>query len=122
MKFAEWLEQKLKDTGMSQSDLARELEITRAAVNNMLSGKTQSPSIETMLKLAVIFQVPIEQVYKAAGVPLSRSQIEEIDEEIQYVLSQMSPGAKKMALELLKTFSKNSSRGKVKVGKAKANV
>jgi transcriptional regulator with XRE-family HTH domain len=71
MRFSDWLVKKLNDKGWSQSDLARKLEMSRQAINNLLSEQSKAPSMDTMQKLASVFEVSVEEVYKAAGVPLS---------------------------------------------------
>lgn len=46
---------------MTQEELAEKLSVTRQAISNYETGKTQ-PDIETLNKIASIFEVSIEEV------------------------------------------------------------
>jgi len=50
-----------KEKGMTQDELAEKLNVTRQAVSNWEQGKAQ-PDIETLTKLAEIFDVSVEQI------------------------------------------------------------
>ena len=50
-----------EEKGMTQDDLAEKLNVTRQAVSNWENGKTQ-PDIETLTRLAEIFDVSVERI------------------------------------------------------------
>ena len=50
-----------KEKGMTQDELAEKLCVTRQAVSNWEMGKTQ-PDVETLTKLAEIFDVSVERI------------------------------------------------------------
>ena len=50
-----------KEKGMTQDELAEKLNVTRQAVSNWETGKTQ-PDIETLTRLAEIFDVSVERI------------------------------------------------------------
>ena len=50
-----------EEKGMTQDELAEKLNVTRQAVSNWETGKTQ-PDIETLTKLAEIFDVSVERI------------------------------------------------------------
>jgi len=50
-----------EERGMTQDELAEKLNVTRQAVSNWETGKTQ-PDIETLTKLAEIFDVSVERI------------------------------------------------------------
>lgn len=50
-----------EERGMTQDELAEKLNVTRQAVSNWETGKTQ-PDIETLTQLAEIFDVSVERI------------------------------------------------------------
>lgn len=50
-----------EERGMTQDELAEKLNVTRQAVSNWETGKTQ-PDIETLTRLAEIFDVSVERI------------------------------------------------------------
>lgn len=50
-----------EEKGMTQDELAEKLNVTRQAVSNWETGKTQ-PDIETLTRLAEIFDVSVERI------------------------------------------------------------
>jgi len=50
-----------QDKGINQSQLAEQLHVTRQAVSNWETGKTQ-PDIETLTQMAEFFEVSVEQL------------------------------------------------------------
>jgi len=50
-----------KEKGMTQDELAEKLNVTRQAVSNWETGRTQ-PDIETLTKLAGVFDVSVERI------------------------------------------------------------
>lgn len=56
-----------KAKGLSQEQLAEQLNVTRQAVSNWECGKTQ-PDIQTLQKLSEVLEVPVEElIYGAAS-------------------------------------------------------
>ena len=50
-----------EERGMTQDELAEKLNVTRQAVSNWETGKTQ-PDIETLTRMAEIFDVSVERI------------------------------------------------------------
>ena len=50
-----------EERGMTQDELAEKLNVTRQAVSNWETGKTQ-PDIETLTRLAEIYDVSVERI------------------------------------------------------------
>ena len=50
-----------EEKGMTQAELAEELNVTRQAVSNWETGRTQ-PDIETLTRLAEVFDVSVERI------------------------------------------------------------
>ena len=66
-KFSDWLEQELKERGMSQSELARKAGVTRAAINGVLSG-ARGPGVNLIKGIARAFNIPAEEVFRHADI------------------------------------------------------
>ncbi len=65
--FSEWLWEQMVKHEWSQVDLARHANITKQAVNNYLNND-RIPKKDAMEKLAHALKLPVETLYRAAGV------------------------------------------------------
>jgi transcriptional regulator with XRE-family HTH domain len=64
--FAIWLEEQLKEQGISQSELARRAGVTRGAINNILQGE-RGPGVDLSNGIAKALGLPEEMVLRVAG-------------------------------------------------------
>lgn len=67
MSFVELVKQEMGKRGWNESDLAREAEMSRQAINFLLSGRTKSPTIDTIKQIARAFRLPVDEFARAAG-------------------------------------------------------
>ena len=58
-KAAAFIEEKRKEKGLTQQQVAEALHVTRQAVSKWEQGKSL-PDVDTLLHLAELFQVPVE--------------------------------------------------------------
>ena len=68
-----------EERGMTQDELAEKLNVTRQAVSNWETGKTQ-PDIETLTRLAEIFDVSVERIIYGSE---RKEKIVHINREVQ---------------------------------------
>ena len=68
-----------EEKGMTQDELAEKLNVTRQAVSNWETGKTQ-PDIETLTRLAEIFDVSVERIIYGSE---RKEKIVHINREVQ---------------------------------------
>ena len=69
MTLAEFVDLKMKEKGLTRLELERRSGVTDSHIGAVLSGKTQNPSLNTLLALAKGLDVhPIEVFKAAAGV------------------------------------------------------
>ena len=61
MTLGEKIREARRKCGLSQEQLAEQLHVTRQAVSNWETGKTQ-PDIDTLTQLASIFDVSVERI------------------------------------------------------------
>jgi len=119
MEFVHWLEAKMEEDGLSQSDLARKTGLTRQAINHLLNGKSKTPSIDTMKKLADAFHTPVENIYEIAGMSLMDSQdLSALTRAIVYVLDKLPPEDQEEVLEYAKhRLNRSKKNGSTKNAK-----
>jgi len=120
LRFAEWLQAEMDKRGWSQSDCARAADLNRAVINKLLSGKSR-PQPLTLLALAGGFKIPVEAVYRAAGLLPESTDGDEMTEELLHTFhSIQSPQRKATVLMLLKALvaeEENEQRGDSPKGK-----
>lgn len=85
--FAVWLMEEMKVRDWTQADLARSTGLTRQAISYFFSGKSKAPNDDSLHRIAHAFKLPVEQVYRAAGIipkpPETNETIEQILHETQ---------------------------------------
>ncbi|HEX2697954.1 MAG TPA: helix-turn-helix transcriptional regulator [Anaerolineales bacterium] len=88
----------------SQADLARFADLNRAVVNKLLNGKTRAqPS--TLEAIARAFKLPVESLYRAAGLLPDLPENESLLQEISHIVQQIrNPQRKATALALLRAL------------------
>lgn len=99
--FPEWLQSELDKRSWSQAELAYSAGISRAVVNKLLNRKT-FPQPDTLQAIARAFKIPVETVYRAAGLLPKESESEKFEAEILHKLKLIkSPERRKTAIRLL---------------------
>lgn len=94
-----------EERGMTQDELAEKLNVTRQAVSNWETGKTQ-PDIETLTRLAEIFDVSVERIIYGSE---RKERIVHVDRNIQIGPKEgLSMGA---ALAMIISYAKWQSIG-----------
>ena len=97
--FANWLEAIIRESGMSQSDLARRSGLSRQAISAYLNQKRTKPDEEALQALARGLQLPVETVYEKAGL-LSKSPPEtELQRQLVYLYNQLPDDEKQRLVE-----------------------
>lgn len=52
-----------KAKGISQSELSRRSGVTRCTINILENGKIQNPSVKNAIKISMVLETPIEELY-----------------------------------------------------------
>jgi len=114
LRFIEWLQTEMDKRGWSQSDCARACDLNRAVINKLLNGKCK-PQPATLMAIARGFKIPLETVYRAAGLLPPSSDGDETTLEVIHIFQSLqSPQRKATALMLLKALvaeEENQLRG-----------
>jgi transcriptional regulator with XRE-family HTH domain len=116
-KFSEWLQSEMDQRGWSQSDCARAADLNRAVINKLLNGKC-NPQPATLAAIARGFKIPVEAVFRAAGLLPANPNYDDTAEQLMYTFrSIQSPQRRSTAIMLLKalvTEEENERRNDLK--------
>lgn len=100
--FADWLLEQMRTRKLSQSEFARRASLTRQAISYYTTGKSKQPDEFALRKIAAALQIPPEEVYRAAGIPLSQSVQNPIVNQITYLTSHLPESEQQDILEFVK--------------------
>lgn len=110
-KFPDWLQSELDKRQWSQADLAYSAGISRAVVNKLLNRKTY-PQPDTLQAIARALKIPVETIYRAAGLLPKESEAETFEAEILHKLKLIKdPERRKTAIRLLKALMDEEENG-----------
>jgi transcriptional regulator with XRE-family HTH domain len=110
-KFPDWLQSELDKRQWSQADLAYSAGISRAVVNKLLNRRTY-PQPDTLQAIARAFKIPVETVYRAAGLLPQESEVDSFAAEIIYKLKLIkNPERRKTAIRLLNALIDEEKSG-----------
>jgi transcriptional regulator with XRE-family HTH domain len=103
-KFNDWLVREMSKRGWSQSDLARSSELNRAVINKLLNGQSL-PRPSTLEAISRALKVPVEKVFRVAGllpeIPENDGYLEEVIHHIRQI---QDPQRKATLLLLIKAL------------------
>ena len=113
LRFSEWLQSELDRRGWSQSDCARSANLNRAVINKLLSGKSK-PQPSTLAAIARAFKIPVETVFRAAGLLPPNTDHDDSTQELMYIFKSIQSPRRKatpnMLLKALITEEENEQR------------
>ncbi len=119
LRFSEWLQMELDKRGWSQSDCARSASLNRAVINKLLNGKSR-PQPSTLVAIARAFKIPIETVYRAAGLLPPNTDHDDSTQELMHIFKSIqSPQRKATAVILLKALVAEEENERRNDGKGK---
>jgi transcriptional regulator with XRE-family HTH domain len=119
LRFSDWLQSEMDKRGWSQSDCARSADLNRAVINKLLNGKSR-PQPSTLIALARGFKIPVETVYRAAGLLPPSIDGDDTTEEFIYIFNSIqSPQLRITAIRLLKALISEEENERHRVGKGK---
>ena len=86
-EFREWFISQMVEKDLKQADIMRMTGLTRSAISQLANGII-SPSSETCGKLAKALKLPVEEVYRKAGIlkPVAKQTAQ--TEELLYLFEQ----------------------------------
>jgi transcriptional regulator with XRE-family HTH domain len=108
--FAEWLVFEALARDWTQADLARKSGLNRAVISKILSDKSD-PSPETCKALARALKLPIEEVYRAAGLLPPIPEADENIKKAENYFRNYKPETVQRALVLLEVLRIEEEKG-----------
>jgi len=97
------IQERLLELGMSQTELARRIGISRERVSQMIHGKIKRPSGDILRSIAEVLNIPLLDLYADLGEPLPSA--ESIAPGLVWAISQLDDDAQdilyRVALSLL---------------------
>lgn len=100
--FGDWLLAQMKAQKLSQSEFARRAGLTRQAISYYTTGKSKQPDEFALQKIAAALKIPPEEVYRAAGIPLSKSTENKIISQITHLALDLPEAEQQDILEFVK--------------------
>jgi len=99
--FVEWLEKEMAERNLSQSELARRSGVTRSAINGVLTGY-RNPGPELCESIARAFKIAPEIVFRKAGILPPKPSKDNLTEEAEFLLSQLTEPQRKQAVKFIR--------------------
>ena len=119
--FSKWLQREMDQREWSQSELARRAGIDRQLIWGYLNSKVTKPDEAILQKIARAFKIPVEEVYRAAGILPPKPTTDEWIEKITHVTNELPDDEKErvyqyaeMLREQLEKKSKEKGAKKTK--------
>lgn len=103
--FSDWLVVTLEEKGWSQADLARQAEVSPAAISDIISGR-RNVGKNTAKAIAKALKLPPEQVFREAGIlPKGKDDNDPWAEEMSHKLKLLSPRVRDMAARIINALA-----------------
>ena len=109
--FSEWLREEMKRRGLNQSDLARAANVTRAAINGIMTG-ARGPGQDLCNAIAQAFSMPPEEVFRKAGLLPPSHDKSPLTKEADFLMSTMSEAKQKQAVEYIRFLAQQEEQEK----------
>jgi len=101
--FPVWIKNELKSKGLTQADLVKSSGISNAQISRIIN-KHNQPTAETLIAIARGLQVPANEVFQAAGLLPSATEITPLMERAIYYLSHLGPEDQERAVLYLEVL------------------
>lgn len=113
-RFANWLKGQLQERNWSQADLARASGLNKQTVHYYLTKSAKPPHVHALTQIAYALELPLEQVYRAAGSLPRPPEIDETIEKILHELEDMSEQDRQEVLAFIRMEKKLHKQRKKK--------
>ena len=110
MQFAGWLKAELEERGWNQADLCRASRLSTALVSRIMTG-VRNPGPNACKSMAKALGVPVEVVYKQAGLLPLTGERNKRREMIEFLAEQMNDEEYQDLLDYIKFRLSKSKRG-----------
>lgn len=113
--FSDWLENQIRERGISPADLSRSSGKAPAILSRVLNGE-RNPAPETIAAICNGLGIPVEEGYRAAGlIPFKQKADEAIERGKHTLENYRSPETRERALEYLEFLRVQEEKGEYDV-------
>lgn len=114
--FSDWLLEQLRERKWSQAQLARASGLTPQAISNYINRNVQKPDEDALAALARGLKLPVQTVYRAAGMYLpSQSNFDEETEQMVHIFEQLTEEDQEAVLGLAHFLvSRRTAKGRTR--------
>lgn len=99
--FADWLVLEMGERDWSQSDLARAASVTPTAISDIIK-RRREPGPSLCQGIAAAFELPLEIVYRKAGLLPPKPEVDEQIDEILHEAAQLTPAEREELLAFIR--------------------
>jgi transcriptional regulator with XRE-family HTH domain len=99
-EFVDWVQHLLDTHGLKQADIARNQNITTAAVSKLMNRQSR-PGFEMCAAIAATFNLPLEEVYRQAGLLPPKPSGGIFEERATYLFNQLPEEDQQEVLDYL---------------------
>lgn len=107
--FTDWLLSQMHEKNLNQAELARRSGLTKQAITNYVGGRT--PDEQALRKIAQGLRLPIEEVFRAAGLLPQNKNANADDERANHLIQSLKkPASKQRAIDYLQLLIEQEER------------
>lgn len=99
--FSKWLDEVLKSRNMKPADLARAAKKDSGVISNIMNGK-RNPSTSSCKAISIALDIPLDEVYRAAGILPPKTDIDPIAENVLHLLKDLDDYDKEEILDFVR--------------------
>ena len=100
--FLNWLQSEMNEKNLTPADIARTGFVTSSAVSLLFSMKTKSVSYDMCRAISTATDVPLEIIYRKAGLLPQKADLDELREQILLDTADMTPDEQREILAYIR--------------------
>lgn len=100
--FPQWLQNQMDERGWGQAELAKRSKVNRQVIWSYLNRRRNKPDEDVLKKIAEALEIPVEQIYRAAGILSAEEPIDLISDTIIHLLRDLDRETKNEIVEYVK--------------------
>lgn len=105
VEFGDWLIGELRERDWTQAKLAREAGVSAASISDVISGRRQVGK-DLATAIAEALDIPVDQVFRAAGILPKEPAVNEQIEEIMHHVQELDEGERDAVRAFIETLNK----------------
>ena len=106
--FSDWLIDQLNIHGWSYREFGRRIEVSNTHATNIVHGTAQADP-QTLHRIAAVFNLPVETVFRKAGLLPERTEETHHRQELLYLFNQLDDKTQETVLTMLKGYVRETT-------------